>query len=401
MPIDQTNIFYGHKEPDGKSFVGIRVENGVPKIFFPVGYRKANDDNELRRDVLNMTSILSLFYKKKKDDFSRSYKLESNFPLQAYIGVYSYFLNFGYYVETKKSCKQTNNGKINWNKTIQNVQPQFSNGNPFYLNFFRQTKESNFKSIVTQIHKYCLNKSFEKIGHLFDLPQSDKSEISFNKNLFLAVLNTKVANTFNENQICLFKDMIDIVNNEGGIDSSQNLFYGTYEFDYVWEKLIDEEYGIDDVESYYPHYKYLKKSENGWNLLSERPLKPDTIMLHHDKAYILDAKYYSYSKTQNPSDLPGSESVNKQMSYAHYIEHNYHYPIDKIFNAFILPYDCGYDDTNMQTKKELLLETNWEDEDKSYRLIHTIYLDIKNLMYRHSRKSEPDIIQLARQIELI
>ena len=128
---------------DGKVFVGIRIENDSPKVYFPYGYRGADNPKDFRNDMLNLISILSYYGSKKENLLSSQDRKTNSFPIHAYIGVFLYFLNFGYYTEKESIFKQGNSGKINWNRTIQIVQPQISNGNPVYLDFIVEKKRKN------------------------------------------------------------------------------------------------------------------------------------------------------------------------------------------------------------------------------------------------------------------
>ena len=53
-----------------------------------------------------------------------------------------------------------------------------------------------------------------------------------------------MASTFNDKNRILFRHMLAIINFEGDKDSSRNYRYGTYRFEYVWEKMIDKVLGL-------------------------------------------------------------------------------------------------------------------------------------------------------------
>lgn len=95
-------------------------------------------------------------------------------------------------------------------------------------------------------------------------------------------------------------------------DSDKNYRYGTYRFEYVWEKMIDKVLGIENKADYFPKTTWYV-NDNRYNNAS---LEPDTIMLYGKDVYVLDAKYYKYGVTGKTWDLPEFTSINKQLHMA-------------------------------------------------------------------------------------
>lgn len=389
-------LVYDAKPENGKVFVGIRIENECPKVYFPCGYRASNNDKDRRKDILNLISILSVYGPKTESSLSEIEKTNF-FPVQAYIGVTLYQLNFGYYAEKETQYKRGFEGKINWKRTIQQIQPQISGNSPVYLDFIIQKSRQNDNELITQIHKFCVYESFEKIGFLFNFPKPEKPQIKFDSKLFESVLRTKISKTFNERNLKLFKNMLDIVCFIGNRDNANALFYGTYEFHFIWEKLIDTVFGESNKQDYNPHYTYSKVVNGQQEKLSPVSLHLDSIMFSGDKVYVLDSKFYNYGITGESSDLPGEGSINKQMAYAEFVKHKCNKDGNDVYNAFIMPYDSGKDGYGI--KKVLTLEANWKFENKNFEKIQGILIDTKTLMHRHPRHSSEDIEELARIIE--
>lgn len=68
-------------------------------------------------------------------------------------------------------------------------------------------------------------------------------------------------------------------------------------------------------------------------------LRPDSILLNSNKVYILDAKYYKYGITGNISDLPHTDSIQKQITYGDHISNNPQtYGVEKITFIMLLYY---------------------------------------------------------------
>lgn len=414
---------YGGKQEDG--FVGIRYLDGDLKVYFPYGYSKPADvEKEYRRDILNLVSVLSTYSWEGKG-VDKNWQLNEDevpFPIHAYLHVFDYFLNFGYYVENESIYKRTSSGKINWSRTIKQVRPRLAGEYPHesvvYLDFIAKKSRNDENEMITRIHKYCVYESYEKIGCLFGFVQPEKPAVAFNEKLFVTLLRSKMARTFNERHLLLFQNMLDIVRYLGKRKDSQKAFFGTKNFEYVWEGLIDSVFGIDANEKrkYYPHCSWkIHGNRESSEIRDEKrtALRPDTIMLLDDKIFILDAKYYPYGddgtnkdNLRNPQNLPGTGSIVKQIAYAEFVESRQKgkpasYPQGKVFNAFIMPYA-----SHKKSLENYALENmgyascDWCDagEEKAYSKIYGILLDVRALMYRHPKKSAPDIAELARMI---
>jgi hypothetical protein len=113
--------------------------------------------------------------------------------------------------------------------------------------------------------------------------------------------------------------------------------FGVERFDHVWEGMIDYVYGDDNREMYYPHANWSIVQGRG-GIFQSSDLRPDTVVKVADKIYILDAKYYKYGITRNPAHLPGTDSIQKQITYGEYVERRGFAQKNKIFNAFIMPF---------------------------------------------------------------
>lgn len=414
---------YGDKQED--EFVGIRYNDEELKVYFPYGYSKpADEEKEYRKDVLNLVSVLSAFSKEGKSvDDNRQWNKETvQFPIHAYIHVFSYFLNFGYYTEKEPIYKRASCGKINWSRTIKQIRPritgEFPNESSVYLDFITKKMNSNENEMITQIHKYCVYESYEKIGCLFGYVQPEKPVLAFNEKLFLSVLRSKISKTFNEKYLMLFRNMLDIVRYLGKKNDNRKAFFGTTDFEYVWEGLIDSVFGIDvnEKKKYYPHCSWkIYGKENKVEVRDEKrtALRPDTIMIFNDDIFVLDAKYYRYGEAEmgknflrNPKTLPGTGSIVKQIAYAEFIEMRQNgqpgiYPQGKIFNAFIMPYAaCEKGMENYALENVGYASCDWCDtgEEKPYSKIYGILLDVRALMHRHPIKSGSDIAELANVI---
>ena len=405
-------------ENEVDKFVGLKYSENKLQIYFPVGYAHSDsaDEKQIRKEILNLISVLSSFGEKcemlkASDLFSKS--SDVLFPIHAYLFIISDFLNHGYFTQKETVYKKSSSGKINWSRTIKQVRPQLVNESIFYFDFITQHTDYNQNELISQIHKYCVWECFSKIGYLFSSFIPQKPAIKFNKILFNSVIKIQAAKTFNENNLLLFKNMLDVINYLDSSNENKNFIYGTQNFHHIWEALVDSVYGEKDKEKFYPKVYWKLKNGKSYSQDIFNSLRPDTIMITNrgkpgQKIFVLDSKYYRYGATKNPNHLPDSSSVVKQIAYAQYIANPKNkIPEDvqknlnpqKIYNAFIMPSDNPFPQNIGYSSADYVFPQSDTEPVSSYSKIHGILLDIKQLMFRHIPRDKDAIETLRKAIE--
>jgi hypothetical protein len=390
---------------DLDTFVGIRVIDGDIKICFPLGYRLAENDELVRKDILNLITVLKHFeYKIDKilpNQIDKSNELVqlSVLPLLKIIQDY---LHNGYYYEKETKYKVAKTGKVNWSKTIKTQKSHLQGVDVYYLNFVVKDKTVNSDQLITQIHEYCVFESFSKLGWLYTKSLPKKPKIKYEKKLFLSVLYEKMGQTFNDRNREQLQNMIDLINSMGNKGFPNRFFYGTNKFEYVWEKMIDYVFGVDSKNKFFPRTK--------WHLLSGKTrennaIEPDTVMVNGNKIFVLDAKYYKYGSTAIPSHLPESTSINKQIIYGEYIAKNEGFKKEfgddiEVYNAFLMPFsrDSKYFATKENYKYVGEGTGDWKQSGEPFEHVQGVLLDVKYIMYNLNRYDINEISNLSDKI---
>ena len=393
-------------------FVGIKYENEALRINFPLGYKRASTEEELKKDVLNLIGVLSSL-SDANESFIQTQKVARKenvlFPIHAYLYLIKEFLTNGYYFEKEVVYTKSSNGKANWAKTARQVKPLLQADTVFYTEFITRKVKHNEDELISQIHQYCIWESFSKIGWLFSSFVPVKPRIKFNKSLFLSIIKTKLSQTFNEKTMLLFNYMIDVIEFLDKSSETKNFTYGTNEFEYIWESMVDSAFGEKNKTKYYLHcYWEIDGKEYSSDQLEfkQSALRPDTIMItdkasENQKIFVLDSKYYKYGESKLLNHLPMSGSVVKQIAYAEYIENKENsgelkHKSKAIYNAFIMPYESRVAGVNMKFVGSA--RTDYKAGDKSYYKIKAILVDTKWLMENHNRNDKM-IKELAELIE--
>lgn len=397
-----------NKNGDGDRFVGVKADTNNAMVFFPMGYRLPDNEEDIRDDILKLIEVISTFNDSKDrllamDQFAAPQSV--NFPVNAYMNIIRYFLEQNdYYKEREQVRKTADRGKIDFPASLRkNVKFFQEDGSPFFDRYTVKGSSPNEKNLITQIHKYCVFEAFNTLGWLFTPHLPPDPHITLEPERFLFALKKKLAVTHNDKDKLLFQAMIQMLEYLDSENDNKQYYFGTDRFEYVWEKLIDEVFGIRGKEEFFPRTKWkLKFTASKDN----HALEPDSIMLCDDKIYVLDAKYYRYGVTGEPKHLPESSSINKQITYGEYID-NCRELKDKygdlpIYNAFLIPFNRSENPFNMTDEYFLNIGEatgEWKNNGKLYEHVQGIVIDIRFLMNNYTGSHKSKIRKLAKVID--
>lgn len=384
------------------TFVGIKCEQGNLKIYLPVGFRLDKNDSVLRKDLLMLLNAIKYTADKKSSDNidARSVQNDFNcrfFPIASFLYVISDYLKRGYYKDREVTFSKSKRGKIHWGKTVKHIKPFIKNNEAYYLNFVVRKMPLSDNELVTLIHEYCVYESFLKMGWLYTSCLPKKPKIKFSKTLFVNALKNKYLNTFIEDNKILFFHLMKIVECCGEDINNNDYIFGTDRFEYVWEALIDEVFGIKNKSDYFPNTKWNLNGRN--SLYSNASLEPDTIMISDDKIYILDAKYYKYGLTGRCNDLPGSSSINKQITYGEFAAQLGQFKDNNIYNAFLMPFSKQKWNCSEPFLYIGDATSDWKSNNYAYEQIKGILVDTNYLLKAFSIKDNSSISRLSLLIE--
>lgn len=385
----------------GDNFVGIKADASQVMVCFPVGYCLPESEEEVRQDILQLIDVLSTFSDARKSALAMSAPEDSrqvNFPVNAYMNLIRRFLEQGcYYTEREQIRKTADRGRIDWAASLKkNVAFFQEDGSPFFDRYTVRGSLPNENNLITQVHKFCVYESFRTLGWLFTSYMPPDPHIEKDTRRFLCALHKKAGTTHNDNDKRLLKDMISVVLHLDCERTDGQRYFGTDRFEYVWENLIDEIFGIRGKEAFFPRTKWSLKYD------SERDnhaLEPDSIMSCNGKLYVLDAKYYRYGVTGDKRHLPQSSSINKQITYGEYVAKNAESPV---YNAFLMPYDKNDNPFGIQGEDFANIGEAtgpWKGGEQPFERVQGIVVDTRFLLKHYSGFHKGEILKLAKMIE--
>ncbi len=244
--------------------------------------------------------------------------------LSTIIFILNDFVENGIYTNEKHTYEINGEGDINWLKTIEDFVPVISKEGHFYIEYFTDSHMLDDENYFMQLHKHiiseCANR-LKKYGLLdflgFDAYDFgvEKESLGSTENIILR-LNNELSQQFVSRKQMLLKAIISYIKNETSTtDDNPVIFYGTRNFNIVWEKLCG--YILNNEYDNYKNYieKPVWRIRNVGDYESDR-MKPDIVCTTDDMLAIFDAKYYKLSYGEiTINDNPGIQDIAKQYLY--------------------------------------------------------------------------------------
>ena len=238
------------------------------------------------------------------------------------------------------------------------------------------------------------------------MPECNINEESIKDNIqyYMDVINKELSKSFNDRKKTLLTNMKRILMMNFDDSFEVQPTYGTRRYEYAWEKMVNDTLGSKiDISKFFPNAY--------WNIQGKveedkSKLRPDSILLNSNKVYILDAKYYKYGITGNISDLPHTDSIQKQITYGDHISNNPQtYGVEKnnIYNAFILPFNKDEKPFKCDDNIKYMGYANsaWRDkkENYNYEKILLLLIDTKYMIDCFYQREIADLKKLIELIE--
>ena len=409
--ISLRQMCHVNENGEGDSFVGVKADTEGMTVYFPIGYELPEDDDTLRIDVHNLFGVLATFMKEDSHVESPNYSdpVSVDFPMHAYIQVIRNFLNTGhYYIETEAQYATATKGVPDWPRTFKDQMGLVQkNGSIIFTKMTVRQQTPNANKKITQIHQYCVHEAFSKMGAIYVsfVPEKPSKYPSITESI--SILTDKINHTNNDVERDLFQAMRHILTYKDSESENRRFFFGTDRFEYIWQNMIDAAFGTPNKSQYFPKASWLLDYGTA-SMRKRSSLQPDSIMIYGNKYYLLDAKCYKYGWTENPKDLPGGPDINKQITYGEFLERNKSIPNERLFNAFILPYNKNNNLFKLHGNIENIGEAigNWRYDQndphmKNYERVQGIVIDTRYLMYNFIGTPEEQKSALAKCIERV
>lgn len=395
------DICYVSSNYSNDNYVGIKFLDDDIEVYFPMGYEIPSDNSECRKSIISLLKTISIerILNKSDSKYSLNNGKDKEIPINSFLWIIDDYLNNGLYTDKEKIYKKGKNGKINWKKTL-NTKFYISNNSAIYLDPYveKNTLEDN---IITDIHAYCVGVSIDYIGWIFgNIPRPNNNIKVERIAYYVSIINKELIQSFDDKKKTLLMNLKMILEMSGGDYKIKMKSIGTNSYEYIWEYMVNSVYGNLDPKLYFPNSKYHLIGFD--DDIESSILRPDTVLEVEKDLYILDSKYYKYGITKNPSDLPSTDSIQKQITYGDYAKNKIQ-KHKKIFNAFIIPYNKHNNKFGLEKNIEYVgfAESSWRNSKALYDHISVILIDTKFLIDCYNKQTDNDISKLLASIQKI
>ena len=322
------------KALNDNDFVGIYGKENSLTISFPIGYHIEEseftvDDKEkieiVKKDFHNLIKLLSI---KENDNYSYG---DNKFSFSSAMFIIDDYLKNGLLVENQIFNKLNGSSKINWKKTISELEPVYYNNNFFFLDLYTYQK-NNLVNNITMIQEYCLSIAFKIIGWMYYINDYHYVRKPFDDDVMVTELTNKLFLENDDRKKKLLNELIYFIKgtNNDNFENNKEFKIGRDHFDKIWESLLRKQiYNLYNEYNCLPTtYYYVDKTKE---LIDNSSLIPDIVVKKDNLIFIFDAKYYK------DGCLPQSGDVVKQLFYGQYVMKKNAKCIVK--NIFLLPKD--------------------------------------------------------------
>lgn len=390
------------------SFVGLKIRNDKVDFYYPESYDLDETSLETAKDdILAILFTISIAKTHSNSNLKIESSLSNNqaLPMLSFLWIINDYFKNGFYINRDKILKKNQRGRVDWKRTL-NGQPLVSKGNVIYKDLVVEVK-NDLDNLIVEIHKFCVKKSLDILGWLFKVNSTSFIRtLPFDKglkNTYIHALKKELNQTFDDLKKLRLSHMLTIVEGLSDKQDARELVYGVDSYNYVFERMINSIFGNRDANKFNPSADWYLKNL-GYEKFPSSDLRPDTILVRGDTAYVLDAKFYRYGYTVDKGDLPETASIQKQITYGDFIKNNLGDEIKKIRNAFILPYNKNNNKLRLNNIIEYIgySKTDYRKGLEDHEIIHAFLIDLKYTVTTWNKLDHGDDVDtLIKEIEEI
>lgn len=395
------NLFVHSSSGDeNDSFIGIKIKGNNVYFYYPQTYSFDENKKDIKNDILSVLRTISLAKTKSKENniYFQEKDNNSEYAIDSCLWVINDYFRNGLYINREKLYKKNQRGRIDWKKTIQNDNPIISNGNLVYKDIIVEVK-SNINNILVEIHKYCIKKSIDYIGWLFNINSNIIQSKNINettKKQYILILKKEIHLTFDDKKRELFQHCINVIDGLDDKEEGKEFVYGVDTYYYIFEKMIDSIFGSKNAHQKYDFKANWVLKQNNDIPMNSSSLRPDTILEKENNIFIIDSKYYKFGFTGEKKDLPETSSIQKQIAYGSFIKSNIKNDKKNIYNTFIIPFNKNDNpiykcDENIQYIGYANSPT--QNNGESYEKIHTYLIDMRYVIETWNKYNHQDDIE--------
>lgn len=366
------------KSDSSNRFVGLKVVNKQVELYLPYNYEISEE-----KKVYEMNVLLNCIYwartnSKINISLEETDHFDESLPFNSFAWLIRDYIQNGLFVCKEKVTSLKKMGKVNWKKTITE-KSVFLKDSIFFSEFYFDSS-NRLEDVISFAQKYCLKISSNYFGWMFNNFNFEFNSFeTINDDYLIREIKKRYFDFHDDHTKYLIKNIIDIIESLKTLNLKDSIGYGTNNFEYIWEAMIEDVFNNVNKEKYYPTSNWEINCKSQKN----QPLRIDSIYEANDLTFIIDAKYYNVN-FENFNNLPGTSDILKQIAYAESYLSNH--KMTQVSNIFIIPHSKNiFSNTLMYIGSSRI---NWRDMKSDYEKIHIVSIDIKFLISNYRTEKE-------------
>ena len=308
------------------SYVGVIIIDDLVINCYP---KYISNKNNLEKDFKQVIKVIKKYNNLYEEiDYQNDEIEDISFNL---LSLMVFFLEdyyeYGLYSSTENILQINGNGEIDWNRTINYIDPIIKDNKPYYVELHTKYKINDLFDYFRLLHEYIIticSKKLESAGllELFGLTTveiSDKEQDDFGElEVILRNLEKELNVEFNTHKHKLLKSMYTFLKEENSFSNENYLtVFGTSTYHVIWEDVCRRVLN-DKLDSKIMNAikkpKWILKS--GKTHIAPKSFEPDIITFDKDTFIIFDAKYYKLKFDEDTLEgQPGLGDITKQYLY--------------------------------------------------------------------------------------
>jgi hypothetical protein len=330
------------EEKNKIAFCGFILHGHETSVFMPRGYVVSKSSHSAQDLARLLFQCLTKYCRASESYLQREGKASvvGNPQVLALITeiIQDYKLN-GLYTSEKYFHRKGFQGKTDWKKTINSVNPLLNEDEIFYPHFVNKFKDNLHSNEITEIHKWILSCIVERFGWLLSASLKldfVKPNLSSNTQFSSRLIRVELQSVFSDSKIHTLQMLLRYLDDDLNAFQNDYLSFGFKDFQHVWEQMLKQvlkpTHNFLDMPT--PTYEEI----GGRTIRKEQKGQRVDIFLYdasQKTACVVDAKYYDASSTDK---APGWSDLVKQFFYAKSLTAGaLNTQVEKVKNCFIFP----------------------------------------------------------------
>jgi len=245
----------------------------------------------------------------------------------------------GLYTSEKFFNRNGFQGKTDWKKTINSVNPLLDDDQILYPHFINKFKDNLHSNRITEIHKWILSSIVNRFGWLFSpVLKLDfvQPQFSHNTQFNARLIRAELQSIFSDAKMHTLQMLLRYLEDELNSTQSDYLSYGFKDFQHVWEQMLKQV--LNPTHNFVDMPTPTYEDASGGVFRKEQKGQRVDIFLYdalEKTACVVDAKYYDASSTNK---APGWPDLVKQFFYAKSLTAGaLGQQVSKVRNCFVFP----------------------------------------------------------------